>query len=58
MQDKKYSVELSKLIRHKNYHSKHILKKEDYRDFKGFSEWEIWGDCDDLTEYENWLKEL
>ena len=53
----KYVAELSALS-HKSHFSSHIMEKNDFGDFVGFSEREIWGvaGCD-LERYENWIKE-
>ena len=60
MQDNKYKVELLNLAKHIRPRVKHIVNSEDYRDFKGFTEKEVWNmiESDDLAKYEAWLKEL
>lgn len=51
-----YQKNLNQKDKHKIKMSCHIIKEEDYKDFVGFSEKEIWGDFCDF-DYENWLKE-
>lgn len=52
----KYKLKASKLIRHKKAKKSHILLEKAYKNFKGFSEIEIWGDLPDF-DYEKWIKE-
>ncbi len=58
MQDiKKYREELKKITPHKRMKRSHILVKNDFSKFAGFSVREIWGEFDDFSKYEQWLKE-
>lgn len=58
MQDlNEYKRELLKLKQHKINTNSHILAVEDYENFSGFAESEIWGNFDDFFQYEDWLKE-
>ena len=58
MQDiKKYSKALQKIIPHKRIKHTHIMVKNDFKKFAGFTEKEIWGEFDDFSKYEQWLKE-
>ncbi len=52
-----YQLEMYELCNHKIKKSHHILKKEDYQNFAGFTAQEIWGEEIENCEYENWLKE-
>ncbi len=51
-----YQKDLFGYARHKTDNSLHKMGKEDFMDFSGFCEEEIWGVFADF-DYENWLKE-
>ena len=51
-----YKLKANKLIKHKKSKTPHILLKKAYKNFKGFSELEIWGNLPDF-DYEEWIKE-
>ncbi len=51
-----YKNDLVKQNRHNLKKTEHIISKEDYYDFRGFTEEELWGVFADY-DYEKWLKE-
>lgn len=53
---KSYEHELTQRKRHKYQNLEHIVVEDDFCDFCGFREEEIWGSFADF-DYENWLKE-
>ena len=56
---KNYQNELQAIKPHKVSKQKHILAIEDYKNFAGFTEKEIWGELEDnLSQYQNWIKEM
>jgi len=51
-----YKNRLSQQDRHTRAEFEHIINKDDYASFGGFTEAEIWGVFADY-DYEKWLKE-
>lgn len=51
-----YQKSLNNTAKHKIKRSNHIIDKESFEDFCGFSEYQIWGEFCDF-DYDNWLKE-